>query len=203
MASSNSKQALLLAAVACLASLASATQWTVGDEGGWRARLNETAWTDGKTFTVGDTLLFVYPKEKHTVVKVGKDAFAACDLSANLQLGNWTSGSDVVTLDQPGMAWFICNKPTHCLNGMKLAIDVVGGTSGPAPMPFPGVPAVAPSPLVRFPFSDLAGPIPDLAALAPAPAPAASSPPSAAVRCPVGGAVAAAAAVVVAAALAL
>eukprot|EP00267_Zea_mays_P056261 XP_023156297.1 blue copper protein isoform X1 [Zea mays] len=56
MASSNSKQALLLAAVACLASLASATQWTVGDEGGWRARLNETAWTDGKTFTVGDTL---------------------------------------------------------------------------------------------------------------------------------------------------
>jgi hypothetical protein len=147
--------------------------------------------------------VFVYPKEKHTVVKVGKDAFAACDLSANLQLGNWTSGSDVVTLDQPGMAWFICNKPTHCLNGMKLAIDVVGGTSGPAPMPFPGVPAVAPSPLVRFPFSDLVGPVPDLAALAPAPAPAASSPPSAAVRCPVGGAVAAAAAVVVAAALAL
>jgi carbohydrate-selective porin OprB len=57
MASANSKQVLLLlAAVACLASLASATQWTVGDVGGWRAKFNETGWTDGKTFTVGDTL---------------------------------------------------------------------------------------------------------------------------------------------------
>jgi hypothetical protein len=121
--------------------------------------------------------VFVYPKENHTVVKVGKDAFAACDLSANLQLGNWTSGSDVVTLDQPGMVWFICNKPNHCLNGMNLAINVVAAGTPGAPM--------AP-----------------MAPMTPAPAPAASSPPSAAVRCPVGGAVAAAAAVVVAAALA-
>ena len=179
-----SKQVLLLlAAVACLASLASATPWTVGDAGGWRAKFNETGWADGKTFTVGDTLLFVYPKENHTVVKVGKDAFAACDLSANLQLGNWTSGSDVVPLDQPGMVWFICNKPNHCLNGMNLAINVVDAATPGAPMApmTPGAP---------------------MAPMTPAPSPAASSPPSAAVRCPVGGAVAAAAAVVVAAALA-
>ena len=130
-----SKQVLLLlAAVACLASLASATPWTVGDAGGWRAKFNETGWANGKTFVVGDTLLFVYPKENHTVVKVGKDAFAACDLSANLQLGNWTSGSDVVTLDKPGKVWFICNKPNHCLNGMKLAVDVAVAVA-PAPPP--------------------------------------------------------------------
>jgi hypothetical protein len=127
--------------------------------------------------------VFVYPKENHTVVKVGKDAFAACDLSANLQLGNWTSGSDVVPLDQPGMVWFICNKPNHCLNGMNLAINVVDAATPGAPMApmTPGAP---------------------MAPMTPAPSPAASSPPSAAVRCPVGGAVAAAAAVVVAAALA-
>jgi hypothetical protein len=52
-----SKQVLLLlAAVACLASLASATPWTVGDAGGWRAKFNETGWANGKTFVVGDTL---------------------------------------------------------------------------------------------------------------------------------------------------
>jgi hypothetical protein len=79
--------------------------------------------------------VFVYPKENHTVVKVGKDAFAACDLSANLQLGNWTSGSDVVTLDKPGKVWFICNKPNHCLNGMKLAIDVAESAAALAPAP--------------------------------------------------------------------
>jgi len=55
----SSKQVLLLAvvaAVACLASLASATQWVVGDECGWRAKFNQTGWADGKTFVVGDSL---------------------------------------------------------------------------------------------------------------------------------------------------
>jgi len=52
----SSRQVLLLAAVACLTSLASGTQWMVGDGGGWRAKFNETGWTDGKTFVVGDSL---------------------------------------------------------------------------------------------------------------------------------------------------
>ncbi|CAD6221048.1 unnamed protein product [Miscanthus lutarioriparius] len=199
----SSRQVLLLAAVACLTSLAFGTQWMVGDGGGWRAKFNETGWTDGKTFVVGDSLQFVYPKEKHTVIMVGKDAFAACDLSANLQLGNWTSGNDVVQLDKPGKVWFICNKPSHCDNGMKLVIDVVDGTVAPSPLPFPfpfplpfpGT-APAPSPLFRWPL------FPWGSAPAPAPASPAAAPPSAAVRNPVGSAVAAAAAAVVAAALA-
>jgi len=50
-------QALLfLAVVFAAASLASATQWMVGDGGGWRAQFNKTGWADGKTFRVGDTL---------------------------------------------------------------------------------------------------------------------------------------------------
>jgi hypothetical protein len=56
----SSKQVLLLAAVvavACLLpSLASARQWVVGDECGWKARFNHTHWANGKTFVVGDTL---------------------------------------------------------------------------------------------------------------------------------------------------
>jgi uncharacterized membrane protein len=54
------RQALLLAAVvvaaACLASMASATEWMVGDNEGWRAKFNTTGWANDKTFRVGDTL---------------------------------------------------------------------------------------------------------------------------------------------------
>jgi hypothetical protein len=54
------RQALLLAAVvvaaACLASMASATEWMVGDKDGWRAKFNTTGWANDKTFRVGDTL---------------------------------------------------------------------------------------------------------------------------------------------------
>jgi len=55
----SSKQMLLLAvvaAVACLAPLASATVFMVGDNLGWRAKFNNTHWADGKTFRVGDSL---------------------------------------------------------------------------------------------------------------------------------------------------
>jgi hypothetical protein len=47
---------LFLAVVFAVASLASATEWKVGDDGGWRAQFNKTGWADGKTFRVGDTL---------------------------------------------------------------------------------------------------------------------------------------------------
>jgi hypothetical protein len=56
-----SRQVLLLAtvavaAIACLPAPAAAMEWMVGDGGEWRLKFNETNWTDGKTFRVGDTL---------------------------------------------------------------------------------------------------------------------------------------------------
>ncbi|CAN6181354.1 unnamed protein product [Urochloa humidicola] len=129
--------AVLLLAVACLASPASAaTEWMVGDEGGWRARFNQTGWADGKTFRVGDVLMFMYPKENHTMVEVGGEDFAACNLQGN-QIRAWYSGHDVVVLDRPGKRWFFCSVPGHCANGMKLVINVEDGASVPAPAPAP------------------------------------------------------------------
>jgi hypothetical protein len=159
---------VVVAAVACLAPLASATVFMVGDGQGWRARFNETHWADNKTFVVGDSLsthdrdgrqhqahatrtihisldltpitnclahaVFMYNKENHTVAQVGKDDFVACNLQGN-QLKFWDSGNDVVTLDKPGKVWFICTKPGHCLNGMKLVIDVQAPAGGPSAEP--------------------------------------------------------------------
>ncbi|CAL5091275.1 unnamed protein product [Urochloa decumbens] len=140
-----SRQALLLAvvAVACLASMATATDWMVGDNDGWRAKFNTTGWADGKTFRVGDTLTFMYPKENHTVVQVGNKAdFVACNLNTNA-INKWDTGNDVVTLDKPGKAWFFCSVPTHCDKGMKLVIDVEDAAPSPSPTP-PGPSSSAP-----------------------------------------------------------
>ena len=81
--------------------------------------------------------MFKYPKGKHTVVQVGEEDFATCnhDDDDDNQLGAWCSGNDVVRLDKPGKMWFICTKPGHCLNGMKLVIDVQAPASGPAAEP--------------------------------------------------------------------
>ncbi|KAJ1254807.1 hypothetical protein BS78_02G043600 [Paspalum vaginatum] len=134
------RQALLLAVVAtacCLTPLASATQWMVGDYAGWRAKFNMTGWADGKTFRVGDSLMFMYDKDAHTVAQLAsKEDFAACNLQGS-QIGFWDSGTDVVTLGSPGKMWFICTKPNHCANGMKLVIDVEDGALTPAPAPAP------------------------------------------------------------------
>ncbi|WVZ62020.1 hypothetical protein U9M48_011815 [Paspalum notatum var. saurae] len=133
------RQVLLLAVVVVAAApLASATQWMVGNDGGWGPKFNQSGWADGKTFRVGDSLVFVYNQGAHTVARVGKDDFAACNLEGN-QLGFWDSGNDVVSLDQPGKVWFICTKPGHCDYGMKLVVDVEDGgalTPGPAPAPY-------------------------------------------------------------------
>jgi hypothetical protein len=56
-----SRLVLFLAAAAVVAAArlpapASAVDWMVGDDEGWRAKFNTTGWADGKTFRVGDTL---------------------------------------------------------------------------------------------------------------------------------------------------
>lgn len=78
----------------------------------------------------------MYPPVNHTVVQVGKEDFAACNVQAN-NIGAWPNGTgaDVVPLVTPGKAWFICTMPNHCLNGMKMVIDVKEAAAAPAEPP--------------------------------------------------------------------
>ncbi|KAM0846907.1 hypothetical protein ACQ4PT_055408 [Festuca glaucescens] len=126
-----SRQVLLLAAAAIAAAFllatASAEVFTVGDAAGWTLKYPST-WTDGKIFVVGDSLMFMYPTDKHTVVEVGGADFRACNVTGNA-LGTWNSGSDTVTLDKAGRRWFICSVGPHCSLGMKLLVTVVDATA--------------------------------------------------------------------------
>ncbi|XP_066332683.1 blue copper protein 1a-like [Miscanthus floridulus] len=135
-----SKQMLLLAvAVAFLPALDAATEHWVGDDKGWTLGFNYTAWAQTKQFKVGDTLVFKYNKSSHTVVEVSGADFAACSTPEAAKV--LATGRDQVALDSPGRRWFVCSIGAHCLNGMKVRIDVLAADDNSPVAPPPSGPA--------------------------------------------------------------
>ncbi|KAK1287668.1 hypothetical protein QJS10_CPB19g01235 [Acorus calamus] len=142
---------VVLAIIVVLPSIALATEHVVGDKDGWKIGVNYTEWVKGKTFQIGDTLVFNYDNTTHNVYKVDGEQFKACGLpQANTADNPLTSGHDVINLKASGKKWYICGKPGHCDKGMKLVINVQS-PAGPAPAPGPTAPsALAPSPSAAF-----------------------------------------------------
>ncbi|KAM0895927.1 hypothetical protein ACQ4PT_023574 [Festuca glaucescens] len=133
-----SRQVLLFAAAAIAAAFllapASAEVFTVGDAAGWTLKYPAT-WTDGKTFVVGDSLMFMYPSDKHNLMEVTGADFRACNVTGNA-LGTWNSGSDTVPLAKAGRRWFVCGVGNHCAQGMKfLVVTADSGAQSPAAPP--------------------------------------------------------------------
>ncbi|TVU09904.1 hypothetical protein EJB05_43403 [Eragrostis curvula] len=127
----NTSRLLVLLVTGYTAALASATTFIVGDEQGWTMGIDYINWVKGKTFAVGDKLVFNYSSEEHTVTEVRKDDYFAC--AGGDALSNDRSGSTNVTLTAPGTRYFICNIPGHCTIGMKIAVTVEGGVPPPSP----------------------------------------------------------------------
>ncbi|XP_052153459.1 mavicyanin-like [Oryza glaberrima] len=111
--------AVLLAAAAAPAS---AKDYTVGDSSGWTTGVDYTAWARGKTFNIGDTLLFQYTSAGHSVVEVSEADHTSC--SAANPLRSYKDGTTIVTLTRSGTRYFICGSTGHCGAGMKLTVTV-------------------------------------------------------------------------------
>ncbi|XP_061961288.1 uclacyanin-3-like [Populus nigra] len=132
----NIASALLILVLAAPAAYA-ATTYTVGDSSGWTTFGDYTTWVSGKTFTVGDSLLFKY-SSTHTVAEVSKDDYDSCSTS---NLGKtYTDGSSTVPLSTAGPMYFICSTSGHCSGGMKLAITVVAASGTPSTPTTPAPP---------------------------------------------------------------
>ncbi|KAH9299513.1 hypothetical protein KI387_031195, partial [Taxus chinensis] len=99
-----------------------ATNYTVGDTNQWTLGRNYTAWASGKTFVVGDILVFNYASPAHNVLEVTKSAYDSCQTSNPTQ--THTGGTTNITLTTVGSKYFICGIPGHCAGGMKLGITV-------------------------------------------------------------------------------
>ncbi|CAM0951782.1 unnamed protein product [Alopecurus aequalis] len=123
-----SSAALVALLVVGCAATAAATSYTVGDGKGWVIGVDYSGWTSGKSFVVGDKLVFTYASKAHTVTEVTQSGYSSC--SGSNALGNDDSGSTTVALNTPGTHYYICNIPGHCAGGMKLAVTVAGGGSG-------------------------------------------------------------------------
>uniref|UniRef100_A0A7N2LIJ3 Phytocyanin domain-containing protein n=2 Tax=Quercus lobata TaxID=97700 RepID=A0A7N2LIJ3_QUELO len=105
-----------------LPELVFAKEYVVGDENGWNYEVDYYAWADGKTFYVGDLLVFNYAKEEHNVIVVNATGYDTCLASPNL--GAFDSGNDKISLTPPGKKYYICQ--WHCdYSDQKLMITVL------------------------------------------------------------------------------
>ncbi|KAG5538741.1 hypothetical protein RHGRI_019337 [Rhododendron griersonianum] len=94
----------------------------------WNLGINYNSWAAGKTFTVGDTLVFTYTTE-HAVDVVDQSEYASCN-SWNA-LHSYTGGQTAISLATPGPMYFLCPIQGHCQAGMKLGITVVAAAASP------------------------------------------------------------------------
>ncbi|KAL3504792.1 hypothetical protein ACH5RR_034633 [Cinchona calisaya] len=123
-----------------------ATDYTVGDSAGWALGADYTSWTSGKTFTVGDSLVFKYTGSSHTVDEVTANDYNTC--SVGNSISSDSTGSTTIALKTPGPHYFICGVVGHCGGGMKLSVTVTaaGGGGGAAPASPPAASETTTSP---------------------------------------------------------
>ncbi|XP_009760367.1 basic blue protein-like [Nicotiana tabacum] len=119
------------------------TVHVVGDNIGWTIPNNGavayTNWAAGKTFSVGDTLVFNFGTNQHDVLQVQKTSFDECN-SQNAIGDPIMAGPANVTLDSAGDHYYICTFGRHCQNGQKLAITVSSTSTPGANPPTPSKP---------------------------------------------------------------
>ncbi|KAG6419779.1 hypothetical protein SASPL_116291 [Salvia splendens] len=116
----------------------SATVYTIGDSSGWDISTDIDSWSNDKTFSTGDTLLFQY-SQYHSVSEVTEGNYKGCNTTNVLQSSN--NGNTTFALTSPGERYFICGNRLHCLGGMKLHVHVVENQTVPGPV---GAPSAQP-----------------------------------------------------------
>ncbi|KAI4977789.1 hypothetical protein ZWY2020_014343 [Hordeum vulgare] len=157
-----------------MAAVAGAAQYNVGGDNGWgvpgAGAESYNTWAEKTTFQVGDQLVFVYPKDKDSVLLVAPADYNACN--TNTYDKQFTDGNTVFDLDRAGAFFFISGVDANCRANEKLIVMVAAAAAAAkgAPTPTQG------SPAATTPPSDPSGGAPPNSPATPnAPAGAASS----------------------------
>lgn len=145
---------LVVMAVAALATTALATNYTVDDSTGWDTYVSYDKWTAGKTFMVGDFIVFKY-EPYHNVLEVTEADYATC--ATGSPISTHSGGETAFELTETGTRYFICGIPRHCANGsMHLQITTVAYDAATAAAIAAGA-APSPAPLPSSPPADVYG----------------------------------------------
>ncbi|KAI3971522.1 hypothetical protein MKW92_035777 [Papaver armeniacum] len=119
---------VLMMVLSVLVNATSATNYTVGGDSRWALDSDVQTWASSHTFSVGDSLLFIY-EPVHNVLEVTEYAYDVCDLENPISITDGTNTT--VTLDTLGTRYFICGTIGHCISGLKVKIVVNStGSSG-------------------------------------------------------------------------
>ncbi|MCL7024170.1 hypothetical protein MKW94_000824 [Papaver nudicaule] len=98
----------------------------------WDLSSDMNSWAKGKTFKVGDQLVFKYSSGLHSVVELSTEKeYKNCDIGNALD--SKSSGSDEFKLTKAGTRYFACGTMGHCDQGMKVQIKTVAGTDSSSP----------------------------------------------------------------------
>ncbi|WVZ86602.1 hypothetical protein U9M48_033356 [Paspalum notatum var. saurae] len=114
-----------------------AASYKVGDSAGWDLSSDLQSWAGGKTFYVGDVLVFQYSKYNN-LDEADEAGFKNCSAANAVQ--SWSDGNTTVPLTAPGDRYFISGNQLYCLSGMELHV-LVNQPAGAAPA---GVPQSSP-----------------------------------------------------------
>uniref|UniRef100_A0A0E0G1N3 Phytocyanin domain-containing protein n=1 Tax=Oryza nivara TaxID=4536 RepID=A0A0E0G1N3_ORYNI len=113
-----------LACFALVVAMAGATQFKVGGGNGWSVPAANAEsyndWAEKMRFQIGDTLVFVYPKDKDSVLVVEPADYNACNTSSFDK--KFADGNTVFTLDRAGAFFFISGVDANCRAGEKLIV---------------------------------------------------------------------------------
>ncbi|KAF7147297.1 hypothetical protein RHSIM_Rhsim03G0037600 [Rhododendron simsii] len=94
----------------------------VGGLKGWNMNLNSTEWAANKQFMVGDALRFVYNINRYDVLEVDRSGYDSCN-DKNL-LMNVTEDVDGIFKLIEAKSYYFISSRDHCLQGLKMAINV-------------------------------------------------------------------------------
>lgn len=109
--------------------------YIVGDKLGWfvPGQYAYSDWAYGKTFVVGDTLVFNFINGTQDVAVVTKAAFDNC--TTNNTVAVFTNSPVNIILNTTGEHYFTSTYDRHCELGQKLAINVTAKSTGTAISP--------------------------------------------------------------------
>jgi len=107
--------------------------YIVGEQLGWfvPGQYAYSAWAYGKTFTVGDTLVFNFINETQDVAVVTKSAFENC--TTNSTIAVFKDSPVYIILNTTGEHYFTSTYDRHCEFGQKLAINVTATGTATSP----------------------------------------------------------------------
>ncbi|ONI09244.1 hypothetical protein PRUPE_5G226300 [Prunus persica] len=111
--------------------LVTCIQFEVGDKTyGWEVPKTEyyqqlvyNEWASKKRFNVDDTLYFGYDAFADSVLVVSKEDYEKCHSDRPIYYSN--DGHTVVTLDRPGLFYFMSGVAEHCEKGQKMVVKVL------------------------------------------------------------------------------